>query len=160
MVMAGWRFSSGASPTTCRDRPVTSSTSSCRVKPSCKSLNWTVPPISVRMAKVYGSHSAITWPSVTGAPSSTLAVHHHQIADLGAHGLESHEADRSVVLGVEPGLLADSRCRTADVEGTHGELRSGLADGLRRDHAGGFTQFDHAAGGEVASVTGDADTAL
>jgi len=40
----------------------------------------------------------------------------------------------------------------------HGELRSGLADGLRRDHAGGFAQFDHAAGGEVASVAGDADS--
>ncbi len=90
----------------------------------------------------------------------TLTVHHDEIADLGADGLESNEADGAVVLGVEPRLLADSRCRTADVEGTHRELRSRLADGLRRDHAGSFAQLDHASGGEVASVTGDANTAL
>src|SRR3954452_23444790 len=90
----------------------------------------------------------------------TGAVHHDEIADLGAHGLESNEADGAVVLGVETRLLADSRCSTTDVEGTHGDLRSRLADGLRRDPAGSFAELDHAAGGEVPPVTGDAVPAL
>src|SRR5205814_9610843 len=70
------------------------------------------------------------------------------------------EAHGAVVLGVGARLLAHARCRSTDVEGAHGELRAWLADGLRGDHAGGFAEFDHASGGEVASVTGDADAAL
>jgi hypothetical protein len=74
--------------------------------------------------------------------------------------MQADEAHRAVVLGVEARLLADSRCRTADVEGTHGELRSRLADGLRRDDAGGFAQFDQASRCQVAAVAHHADAAL
>jgi hypothetical protein len=52
MMMAGWRFSSEESATTRRESPVTSSTSSLSVTPSCRSLNWTVPAISVSSEKV------------------------------------------------------------------------------------------------------------
>ena len=46
------------------------------------------------------------------------------------------------------------------MEGTHGELGSGLADGLRRDDADGFAHLDHLAGAEVTAVAEDADAAL
>ena len=39
-------------------------------------------------------------------------------------------------------LLVDSRCGTTDVEGTHGELRARLADGLRGDDADRFAELD------------------
>ena len=70
------------------------------------------------------------------------------------------EAHRAVVLGFQARLLGDSRCRTTDVEGTHRELGSRFADGLRRDDAGRFAEFDQAAGGQVAAVAHDADAAL
>ena len=50
------------------------------------------------------------------------------------------------------GLLLNTGSRAADVERAHGELRAGLADGLRGDDAHGFAEFDHAAGGQVAAV--------
>ena len=46
------------------------------------------------------------------------------------------------------------------MEGTHGELGAGLADGLRRDDADGFAHLDHLAGAEVTAVAEDADAAL
>jgi hypothetical protein len=52
------------------------------------------------------------------------------------------------------------RRRAADVEGTHGELRAGFADGLRRDDADRFAALDQTAGGQVAAVAGDANAAL
>ena len=90
----------------------------------------------------------------------TVAVHHHQVAVLGPHGLQVDEAHRAVVLGIQARLLADPRSRAADVEGTHGELRSRLADGLRRDDARGLAQLDQAARSQVASVAHDANAAL
>ena len=89
-----------------------------------------------------------------------LAVHHHQIARLRLDRLQSDEAHRAVVLGIEARLLGDSRCRTADVEGTHRELRSRLADRLRGDDAGSFAEFDQPSGSQVAAVAHDADAAL
>ena len=49
----------GGSVTTNCERPVTSSTCSSIVMPGCKSLNSMVPAVSVRIEKVYGSHSTI-----------------------------------------------------------------------------------------------------
>src|SRR6202007_2096094 len=57
-------------------------------------------------------------------------------------------------------LLGDSRCRTADVEGTHRELRAGFADGLRCDDARRLAQLDQTAGGQVAAIAHHADAAL
>ena len=53
----------------------------------------------------------------------------------------------------------NSRGRSADVERAHGELRAGLADGLRGDDADRFAEFDHAAGGQVAAVAAGANSA-
>src|SRR6202042_617793 len=73
-----------------------------------------------------------------------LAVHHHQISGLRLNRLQSDEAHRAVVLGIQPRLLRHPRSRASNVECTHGELRSGLADRLRRDDAGGFAELDEA----------------
>ena len=80
--------------------------------------------------------------------------------DLALNRLQTDEADCAIGLGFQTRLLGDSRCRTADVEGTHRELGSGLADGLRSDDSGSFAEFDEAAGGQVAAVAHHADAAL
>src|SRR5262249_3194752 len=77
------------------------------------------------------------------------AVHGDQITGLGADGGQVDEAHDAGVLRVEVRLLGDARCGTTDVEGTHGELRSGLTDGLRRDDANCLAQLDRTAGGQV-----------
>src|SRR5580704_7412655 len=76
----------------------------------------------------------------------TLTVHDDQVPRLRLDGLEADEAHVAVILGIETRLLGDSRRRTTDVEGTHGELGSRFADGLRRDDAGSFAKFDEASG--------------
>ena len=70
---AGCFFSSGESTMMKRERPVTSSTSSCTVMPSRMSLKRIWPGSSVRIEKVYGSHSTSTWPCSTAWPSFTLS---------------------------------------------------------------------------------------
>src|SRR6185437_14513709 len=88
------------------------------------------------------------------------AVHDNQIAGLGLDGLQVDEAHGADAASFQARLLRNSRCRTADVAGTHGELRAGFTDGLRRDDAGGFAQFDGASGSQVAAIAGDAHAAL
>src|SRR6185369_15433369 len=90
----------------------------------------------------------------------TVAVHHDQIARLGADGLQVDEANDTVVLGIEARLLADSRCGTTDVEGTHGELRARFADGLGSDDTDCFAQLDQASRSQVAAVAHDANATL
>ena len=46
------------------------------------------------------------------------------------------------------------------MEGTHRELSSRLADGLRRDHASGFAEFDEASGSEVTAIAHHANSAF
>ena len=81
-----------------------------------------------------------------------VAVHGDQFALLLANGLDADVLDETVGLGVLRGLLADPGRRTADVERTHGELRAGLADGLRRDHADRFAALHQPSGRQVAAV--------
>src|SRR5437588_285527 len=73
--------------------------------------------------------------------------------------LKVHELDDAVVAGFESRALGNARSGSADVERAHGELRAGLADGLRGDDADGFAKFHHAAGGQVAAVAKRANTA-
>ena len=134
---------------------------------------------------MYGSHSTMTCPMayriafvylearavnhriafalavlVVNHGDGALTVHHHQIAGLRLHCLQADKAHRAVGLGVELRLFGNSRRRTADVEGTHRELRSRLADRLRRDDSGCFAEFDQTSGSQVAAVAHDADSAL
>ena len=90
----------------------------------------------------------------------TLTIHNHQIACLRFHGLQVDEAHDTVALRIEPRLFRNSRCRTTDVEGTHGELGSRFADRLGRDDSGCFAEFDETSGSQVASITHDADAAF
>ena len=91
---------------------------------------------------------------------NSQAVHGDDFVGLAAHRYDADIARESIGLGVLRGLLADSGGGSTDVEGTHGQLGAGLADGLRRDHADRFAAFHQAAGGQVAAVTGDAHDAL
>ena len=52
------------------------------------------------------------------------------------------------------------RRRTTDVERTHGQLRAGFADGLRRDHTDRFAALHQPSGRQVAAVARHADAAL
>ncbi len=78
----------------------------------------------------------------------------------GLDGAQIVEADLAVVLGLDDRLLEGAGGGAADVEGTHGELRAGLADGLRGDDADGLAELHRQAGGQVAAVALDADAAL
>src|SRR5256886_3592884 len=86
------------------------------------------------------------------------AVHGDERAAASLDALEIHELDDAVVARFESGALGDARGGSADVERAHGELRAGLADGLRGDDADGFSEFDHAAGGQVAAIAPRAHT--
>ena len=59
-----------------------------------------------------------------------------------AHG--RGEADRAVRLGFDARRHRRTRCRTTDVERTHGQLRARLADRLRGDDADRFADVDQA----------------
>src|SRR5207253_945024 len=87
------------------------------------------------------------------------AVHGDGSAATAFDELHVHELDNAVVARFERGALGDARGGSADVEGAHGQLRAGFADGLRGDDANRFAQFDHAAGGEVAPVAQRANAA-
>src|SRR4029079_16923626 len=88
------------------------------------------------------------------------AVHDDQLARLRIVSatalrldhLQALVADRAGVLGVEGGLLRDSRRRAADVERTHRELRARLADRLGGDDADRQAELDQPSGREVAAV--------
>ena len=58
----------------------------------------------------------------------------------------------AVVLGLDMRLLEGLAGRSTDVEGTHGELRAGFADGLRGNDADRLAELDQLAGGQVASI--------
>ena len=63
------------------------------------------------------------------------------------------------ILGFEGGLLGGEARGAADVEGAHGELGAGLADGLGGDDAHRQADLHDLAGGEIASVAQGADPA-
>src|SRR6185312_11714473 len=67
-------------------------------------------------------------------------------------GVDVQELHDARVLGDVLRLLGHTRRRTAVVEGTHGELRTGLADRLRGDDAHRLADLHHLAGGQVAAI--------
>ena len=91
---------------------------------------------------------------------NTGAVHGNDFALFVANPLDVDVFREAVRLGILLRLLGNSGRRTADVEGTHGQLRAGFADRLRGNHADRFTAFDQTACGQVAAVAGDANAAL
>src|SRR6185369_14804831 len=89
----------------------------------------------------------------------TRAVHRDESAVLALDVVQIDEANVAVVLGIEARLVLHTAGSSADVEGTHSELRARLADGLRGYDAAGFAQFDHAAGAQVTPVAETANAA-
>ena len=89
-----------------------------------------------------------------------VLVEHDPVAVERLDRAQVVEATVAVVLGLDHRLLEGLRRRAADVEGTHGQLRAGLADGLRGDDADRLAELDHLAGGQVAAVALGADAAL
>src|ERR1700674_717049 len=89
-----------------------------------------------------------------------LAIHDHQVAGLGFDRLDADKTHGASGFGFQTRLFGNSRCRTADVEGTHGELGSRFTDGLGSDDSGGFAKFHEAARSQVAAVAHNADAAL
>ena len=83
-----------------------------------------------------------------------------QLPSSALHDAQVVEADGAVVLRLDDRLLERPAGDAADVEGAHGELRAGLADGLRGDDADRFAELDHLAGGQVAAVALRAAAAL
>src|SRR5262249_16666998 len=80
------------------------------------------------------------------------AVHGDGRSSAALHVLQVHELDDAVVARLDGRAFADARGGAADVEGAHGELRAGFADGLRGDHADRFAELHHAARSQVAAV--------
>src|SRR6266436_8992111 len=68
--------------------------------------------------------------------------------------------DHAFDLGFAHRLLGDTRRRAADVEGPQGQLRTRLADRLRRQNPDRLPQVHHVHGGEVAAVAHAAHAAL
>src|SRR6202020_344481 len=87
----------------------------------------------------------------------TGARHRDQMPLLMAHGLDVVQANRALALDLDAVGRRRSRSRAADVEGTHGELRARLADGLRRNDAHRLADVDAMATTQVAAVALRAD---
>src|SRR5699024_5769439 len=89
----------------------------------------------------------------------TRARHRHQMAFLGVlDGLDVVQLGHTGVLGFDAVGRNRARSRTTDVERAHGQLRTGLADGLRGYHTNRFTDGDALAAGQIATITLGADT--
>ena len=161
--------------------PVDSSAVSCTEMPSTRSSKATLPSISVRIGRVYGSHSAMRWPRFTLSPSSTIdaravgdavrrallaglvedqdrhvAAHHHQLAVGVAHHVAVADRHRALVGGFQERRVDHLR-GAAHVEGAHGELGARLADRLRGDDADRLADIDRRAARQIAAVADRAD---
>jgi len=148
--------------TTSCERPVTSSTCSSIVKPGRQVVKLHGAGGFGEDRKGEGSHSARIWPwgnvfAVLDAEARAVndvvalllavlfiddgnqsgAVHGDGSAATAFDELHVHELDDAVVARFERGTFGDARSGSADVEGAHGQLRAGLADGLRGDDADG-----------------------
>ena len=81
-----------------------------------------------------------------------VAAHHHRRAGAVAHHILVFDLHRCVERRFDARLLRAALGRAADVEGTHGELRAGLADRLRRDDADRLADIGKGAAREIAPV--------
>ena len=73
-------------------------------------------------------------------------------ASVDLHGVDVAVLDGAARAGLDVVFDRAPGGHTAGVEGTHGELRAGLADGLGGDDADGQAFFDDAVGGHVHAV--------
>ena len=85
-----------------------------------------------------------------------VAVHDDGVL-LALDELDVLQANHAVVAGLELRLLGADLTNAADVEGTHGELGAGLADGLGGDDADRFAHIDDVAACKVTTIAFSAD---
>ena len=129
------------------------------------------------MGCVCGSHCAITCPrchglvllrrdhgavvqlvafafAAVGVDDGDLAGagYRHQIAVLALHRLDVVHAHGTAMLHLDVVGVGGSGRGAADVEGAHGQLGAGLADGLRRDHAYRLADVHLVAPRQIAAV--------
>ena len=83
--------------------------------------------------------------------------HHQFFLAVGhiAHGRV--EPDAAIRLGFDTGGDGRAGRSATDVEGAHGQLGAGLADGLRRNHTHSFTTVDQTTATQVAAIALGAD---
>src|SRR5262249_2979943 len=108
-------------------------------------------------------------PALVHDADLAVTVGGHQVPIAVLHCTQVVVADGARALRFVLGGLDDAAGRSSDVEGAHGELRSGFSDGLSGDdadrlaqlgRAAGRGQLGQAAGAEVAAVAHDAHAAL
>ena len=73
--------------------------------------------------------------------------------------LEAVELDRALVPRLERRLILHARCRAADVERAHRQLRARLTNRLRGHDADGQAEFDQTSGRQIAAVAPGAHAA-
>ena len=90
---------------------------------------------------------------------AVLLVDAHHTGGAGQHGLVPGAAGLEQLhhTGKTAGDVAAGAGHTTGVEGPHGQLRAGLADGLGGDDADGLARLDGLAGGQRHAVAGRRD---
>ena len=71
-----------------------------------------------------------------------VAVHDDKPAGPALYRIEIHELDDPVMSRLQRGVFFEL-CRTADMECPHGQLRSGLTDGLGRNNFDRLADVDN-----------------
>src|SRR5437879_13567182 len=82
----------------------------------------------------------------------TVTIHRNEETWLVPDSLQIVELDCAGVLGFQTRLLGYAACRSADVEGTHRQLRSRLADRLICDHAHSLADFQEFGRCEISAI--------
>src|SRR5207253_144347 len=77
-----------------------------------------------------------------------LAIHDHPVI-FTLHDVDVVELDGALVAGLEARLLRPDLTDATDVERTHRQLRTGLADRLRGDHTDRLADVHHVTASEV-----------
>jgi hypothetical protein len=91
--------------------------------------------------------------------TAMLRTHGNQVAFGVAHDVAVADRHRALEVGLDERLVDHLR-RTADVEGTHGQLGARLADRLRGDDADSLAHVDRRTACQVAAVAGRTDAGL
>src|SRR5690606_33419802 len=87
-----------------------------------------------------------------------VSVHDHRLTILSRDEIRPANTDGALMAKLQlVGFNLTTSCRTTDVEGTHGELSTGLTDGLRRNDAHGLTHVHHVSSSQIAPVTHGTD---
>src|SRR5690606_14473427 len=92
---------------------------------------------------------------------AAIGIGHRQLAGAGhghlvglpLHQLDVEQAGSTAGFDLDVVHRGRPRCRATDVEGAHGQLGAGLADGLGGNHADRLPDVDLVAPGQVAAIT-------